>query len=182
MAAKTMSETVALIGQQVDTVSKTVAKIDANVEKLTAAQAATDIHVKSIIGPPSLEDRVNKSMDDKDTHKHANVMQAIAGTQEILRLQQENATLKMEASIASVAETLKLVAQSVEHTESMRKDNHEAQLKWQEKQEAASKDEKREDTKWKASVERKINMFIGVIITLEGATIAVFKYLDWIKH
>lgn len=182
MAAKTMSETVALIGQQVETVSKTVAKIDANVEQLKTAQATTDIHVKSIIGPPSLEDRVNKSMDDKDNHKHANVMQAITGTQEILRLQQENATLRMDASIASVAETLKLVAQSVEHTEAMRKSNHEAQLKWQEKQESESKEAKAEDVKWKQDVERKINIFLGALIALEGATVAVFKYLDWIKH
>jgi hypothetical protein len=167
MAATTMAETVALIGQKVDTVCTTVERIDANVSKLSSAQAATEIHLKSIIGPPSLEERVNKSMDDKDAHKHSNVMQAILGVQEILTLKQENATLKMEASIASVAESLKIVAKSVEHTEQMRQENHATQQEWQRSQEQKSTEEKREDAKWKSGVEKKLNLAVGAIIGIE---------------
>jgi hypothetical protein len=176
--AKTMAQEVALMGQKLDTVCTTVAKIDENVEVLKKAQAATDIHVKAIVGPPSLEDRLNASMDGKDAHKHANVMQAITGVQEILRLQQENATLKMEASIASVAASLKDVAKSVEQTEKMRKENHKEQKRWQEQQELIRSKEKESDANWKSGMERKFNIALGAVIATEAIIGISIKLFD----
>lgn len=121
-------------------------------EKVTAIherQIQTDFHLKSIIGPPSLEERLKQNIDDSKRHVQANADQKLLQAQEIMRLQGENVRLTLESQLSGHKSELLELKVTAEKTETTRVQNHEA------------------NDRRIRKIEHKMYMALGAIATLQ---------------
>lgn len=91
-----------VIAEKLDTLTGKVSTIDSTVTEIRDKQIESDVHMKSIIGPPSLEDRLRTYVDEKSDHKTASNQQALIQVQTILQLEQKNCELRLGAQITAV--------------------------------------------------------------------------------
>lgn len=142
--------TMVVIAEKLDTLGATVVGISDTVTEIRDKQITNDVHMKSIIGPPSLEERVREYVDKQDAHKHTNLQQSLIQVQTILQLEQKNAQLTLEAKISAVDTRS-------EKTESERAINHA------------------ENGRRLNKLERNMYIAVGALAAIEFATKLLWK-------
>lgn len=101
-----------------------LSQIRKDVSGIAQGFAALEANIKSIVGPPSLEERLRNYIDGRDEHGKRNAQDALVNLQKILeqdsqirQLQTENRILQQSAEIAKLQAT-------TEQTERLRLENH----------------------------------------------------------